>query len=271
MSRIVPPPLVKNQRRLLEALFEEGGLSTTLIRRYVVPHFSRSQAVNELSHLRDRGLVASAPLSADGREEHCWVLTYGGARALGRVVVYQEARYQAPSSTQLEHKALTLRLGVSLRTLNWAYLRPYPYNTAHPKPADTPQRLALVRAVAAHFARTPPGAGTPRLHPSQVPEGLNDWVAWPAGAPEQAVVIIVHPVGGTVHFWRGVKQRGGRRGRTRARTLVYGELARIVPVVGLFASRELARDYTPILQAAQIHPQTGDDLLAFLLRQGAPA
>jgi hypothetical protein len=265
MTSLTVPKLNRTQRHILQTLFDEGGLNTRLIERYVVPARSRREVGKELARLRDEGhLIQSVPLTAEENSEYCWVLTYDGARALNRVVVNTEARYRAPSLAQLEHKAVTLRLVGTLRNLNWEHVRPYPYNSTHPKPADTPQRLALVRAVEAHFARTAPGAGVPRLHPSQVPGGLNDWVAWPAEAPERALVVIVHPVGGTYHFWRTAKRRGGPRAVIPGRLQLYGTLAPILPVLGLFGGRALATAYRPLLQAGQVQAVAPEDLPALL-------
>ena len=142
-----------------------------------------------------------------------------GARALERVIVHQEARYRVPTLAQLAHKAVSVRLAAILRNLDWVSVRPAPYNSAHPKPVETPQRQALCQAVAFHFAHTAPGTAG-RLPPSQVPGGLNEWVAWPADQPERPIVVILHPMGGTAHFWRTPKRRAGEP--RPARTQVYG-------------------------------------------------
>src|SRR4051794_34952430 len=181
MTLLTIPSLTPTQRQILESLFQEGGLSTNLIAQYVVPGLVRNQVVNELTRLRELQLVSSAALGAGASEEYGWVVRYAGARALGHRVMHTDARYRPPGRAQLDQKAMTLRLQVTMENLNWEYVRPGVYNGRHPKPVETPQRAALVRAVAAHFAATVPSAGTVRLHPSQVPGGLNDWVAWPAG------------------------------------------------------------------------------------------
>src|SRR4051812_13783296 len=263
MPLLTLPKLTRNQRRILEVLYEEGGLTTHLIERYVVPHYSAKRTFNELNKLRTWELIRSAPIGAPGSDEFCWVLTYDGTRALERMVVHQDARYRLPSLAQLAHKTQTVRLAVLLRNLNWACVRPYPYNAVHPNPADTPQRLALVRAVAAHFARTPPGVPG-RLHPSQVPGGLNDWVAWPADQPERPLVLILHPVGGSYHFWRSAKRRGAGKERKVARLALYAEVGRVVPVLGVFASRTLATDYAPLLAGGQVRAVTLDELPGLL-------
>ena len=265
MNLLTTPKLNRTQRHILQTLFDEGGLNTRLIESYVVPALSRREVGRELQHLRDDlHLIRSQPLTADENSEYCWFLTYAGARALERLVINTEARYRAPSIAQLDHKAVTLRLVVTLRNLNWTYIRPYPYNSTHPKPDDTPQRQALYLAVAAHFGRTPATATAPRLHPSQVPGGVNDWVAWPLDRPDKAIVVVIHPVGGTYHFWRTAKRRGAARERIPGRIQLYADLAPILPVIGLFAGRTLVTDYRPILQAAQIRAYTPDDLPVFL-------
>ena len=267
MTLLSIPTVTNTQRRILQALFEEGGLSTALIAQYIVPGLSKNQTVNELSRLRSLRLIASQPIGAAGTEEHCWYLRYDGSRVLGRAVLHTEARYRAPTISQLDHKALTLRLIATFHSLNWEFVRPAIYNSVHHKPDATPQHQALYRAVDAHFQRTNP-ADTPfRLHPSQVPPGLNDWVAWPASQPQKAAVFIVHPVSGTRHFWqtRERKQKGqASQDRTPARTHLYADVAGILPVIGLFATRELVHDYAPILRPARIRAYTLDDLPVFL-------
>lgn len=270
MRHLTTPHLTGIQQRLLDTLFEEGGLNTKLIERYVLPTLSRRQVGKELAQLRAQHLVASQPLGAAEGSEYCWFITYAGARALNRAVVHTDARYRAPTTIQLAHKALTLRLGATLLNLNWQYIPPYPYNSSHPKPDDTPQRQALYRAVDTHFQRTPPGTTAPRLHPSQVPKGVNDWVAWPTDHPDKAIVLIVHPIGGTQHFWRAgnLKQRGRpAQEHTPARTRLYADLAQILPVIGIFANPALAADYQPLLESAHIRGLTLDELPAFLQNQ----
>jgi hypothetical protein len=119
MDPLTRPALTKNQRRILEALYEEGGLSTALIAQYIVPNYAKNRTVNALTRLRTLGLVRSQSLGVPGSEEHGWVLTYGGARALERVIVHQEARYRMPTLAQLAHKAVTVRLAATLRNLDW--------------------------------------------------------------------------------------------------------------------------------------------------------
>jgi hypothetical protein len=267
MTLLSIPAVTNTQRRILQALFDEGGLSTALIAQYILPGLSRNQAVNTLRRLRALGLIASRPIGAAGTEEHCWYLRYDGSRALGRAVLHTEARYRVPTISQLDHKALTLRLVATLHSLNWEFIRPAIYNSVHPKPDATPQQQALHRAVAAHFQRTTPADAVARLHPSHVPPGVNDWVAWPARQPEKTAVFIVHPVGGTRHFWqtRERMQKGrANQDRTPARTHLYADVAAILPVIGLFATRELVHDYAPILRPARIRAYTLDDLPVFL-------
>jgi hypothetical protein len=267
MSHATAPKLTAVQQHLLQTLFEEGGLNTHLIAQYVLPALSRRQVGKELVLLRDQGWVRSQALGTDEGSEYCWVITYAGAGALQRAVVHTDTRYRVPSTIQLAQKALRLRLAVTLQTLNWAYLAPQPYNSSHPKPVETPQRQALVAAVAAHFSRTLPGAGVARLHPSQVPAGVNDWVAWPAEQAHKAIVVILHPVAGTQHFWREgtLKQRGRpSRERAPARTRLYADLARILPVIGVFATAELAADYGPLLERAQLRAYMLDEMAVFL-------
>src|SRR5690349_11103919 len=116
MTLLSIPTLTPTQREILETLFHEGGLSTTLIAQYVVPHLGKNQAVNELTRLRAQHLIASQTIGAGGTEEHCWFLRYDGARALGHRVVHTDARYRLPSTVQLDHKAMTLRLTVTMQT-----------------------------------------------------------------------------------------------------------------------------------------------------------
>ena len=100
-----------------------------------------------------------------------------------------------------------------------------------------------------------------------MPAGLNDWVAWPVVRPQQTVVLIIHPIGGTRHFWTTYHQ--ARRKRSPARTAAarmqsYQPLAQILPVIGVFATWEQARDFTPLLDTAHFHACTIADLAPFL-------
>jgi hypothetical protein len=81
------------------------------------------------------------------------------------------------------------------------------------------------------------------------------------------VVLIIHPIGGTRHFWTTYDQ--ARRKRSPARTAAarmqsYQPLAQILPVIGVFATWEQARDFTPLLDTAHFHACTIADLAPFL-------
>lgn len=269
MTLPLVPGLNDLQSHFLRYLFEEGPLNTGLIHTHLAPAESRRQVGRTLEQLRTRGLVRSEPLGATAHSEFCWIITYAGTRALGHRVVHAEARYRVPADYRLTAKALVLTLRATLDMMSWSYLRPQVYNPGHPKPDDTPQRQALYQAVAAHFARTAADTGAPRLHPSQVPAGLNDWVAWPATAPERAVVLIPHPVGGTPHFWRYRARTSTRRPRVqeRGRAQVYADVGQILPVYGVFATPELLHDYQPILQGTAIRPVIPDTLLLLICPQ----
>jgi len=259
MSHHPVAPLTDPQTQLLRTFFAEGGLTTSLLHYWILPGLERRSLLRELARLRAWGLITGQAQGPTG--EYCWWLTYDGARALGHAVGHGEARYRAPSSEQLAQKAMVLQVLAVFHLLSWQYLRPAVYNPGHPKPADTPQRQALYRAVEAHFQRTAPEAAD-RLHPSHVPAGLNDWVAWSVAAPHRALVLILHPVGGTPHFWRTRAQRAGpRRVGAPGRTQLYAQVARIVPVIGLFPTRELVADYAPLLHPAGLHAWFQDDLL----------
>jgi hypothetical protein len=270
-SDCTPTP---SQQRLLRALYDEGGLSTALLAQYVAADLSKSRLHRALTQLQAGGLIRSQLV----QQERCWVLHYNGTRALGCTPVHGEARYRFPTISQLAAKALSLQLTMTLRGLGWTWVRPVHYNPSHPKPDATPQYQAVYRAVAYHFQQHMEGApdaaarAAPILHPSHVPAGQHDWVAWPVARPQQTVVLIIHPIGGTRHFWTTYDQ--ARRKRSPARTAAarmqsYQPLAQILPVIGVFATWEQARDFTPLLATAHFHACTIADLAPFLYHYAA--
>jgi hypothetical protein len=260
MTFLTTPSLTDSQTRLLRTFFAEGGLTTSLLNYWILPSLDRRSLLRELARLRDQGLITGQALGTTG--EFCWWLTYDGARALGHAVRHGEARYRAPNPTHLAQKPMVFQLLSIFQMMSWQYVRPAVYNPGHPKPDDTPQRLAIYRAVEAHFQRIPPGSDVPRLHPSHVPNGLNDWVAWPATAPPRAVVLILHPAGGTPHFWHTRARRAsGRPVGALGRTQIYADVAGIVPVIGVFPTRELVADYAPLLRPAGLHAWWQEELI----------
>lgn len=260
-----------NQRRILEALYEEGGLSTPLLAQYVLADLSPSQLNRELMQLQMLGLVRGQPV------QHClcWVLSYDGTRTLGHTPIHGEARYRFATISQLAARTLTLQLTMTLRSMGWAWVRPLSYNPGHPKPDDTPQYQAVYRAVEYHFRHAPADPddadtlSAPLLHPSHVPAGLNDWVAWPRNLPHKAVVLIVHPLGGTRKFWTTYDHARKKRNPAKAiasRVQSYQPIAQILPVIGVFATEDQVHDFTPLLEAAHFQAYTVQDLAAFLYK-----
>ncbi len=152
----------------------------------------------------------------------------------------------------------------------WTLLRPIPYSPSLPRPAETPQYQQLVKAVlayehheidrllAAGHSQASLQGRLDRANAGQVgavvPTGVNDYVAYRPGQPTLTVLIIPHPPYATRSFWTRKpepgRQQPAQRGRRDSRVDRYERLATILPVVAVFASEEIARQYEPLLTQA---------------------
>jgi hypothetical protein len=262
------------QIQILRGLYEYGGLTTSQIRHFIVPALSPSRAFRELNSLRTTKRVRSISLvPTEGRSELYWSLRPAGARMIGHTRIDRHCPSRIPNHIQIAHKTTILEIASILEDAGWWYIRPMRYNSRHPKPDQTPQRTAIQYAVQHHFDHQPPtlpGAGmtlAATLHPSQVPVGLNDWVAWNPNHPEQAIIIIPHPAGASRGFWGRPPRNGGAIDKSRlGRIQVYANLAPVVPVLAIFPTQAIAAQYKSLLERAHFHVGAPSDLLKFLAR-----
>lgn len=262
--------LTEPQQHILRALLDEGGLSTSQLMLYVLPDLPNWRIYRELHRLREAGLVRGTrfyPLETH-KHEVCWTLCAAGAQALAQPYPHRHQPYRLPTPGQLAHRSMGLEVGAALHDLGWTTLRPTAYNPRCPKPPLTPQSAIVRRAVQQHFAATAgagDGATRPpvRLHPDQVPAGLNDWVAWPPDTPERPIVLVLHPPGASRSFWfrsAEKRHRPGTAGPTAGRKHLYQTLTAILPVLALLPSAALVGDYGPALRKAGFWVGTGTDL-----------
>lgn len=262
------------QIQILRGLYEYGGLTTSQIQHFIVPALSASRAYRELSGLRTAKRVRSTPLvPTEGRSELYWSLRPAGARVIGHARIDRHCPYRIPNHIQIAHKTTILEIASILEDAGWQYVRPVRYNNRHPKPNQTPQRTVIQYAVQYHFdhtALTLPGVSTTMttaLHPSQVPVGLNDWVAWNPNHPEQAIIIIPHPAGATHSFWGRPLHNPGAIDKSRlGRIPLYVNLAPILPVLAIFPAHTIAAQYRVLLERAHFHVGVPGDILKFLAR-----
>jgi hypothetical protein len=273
--------LTEPQEHILQALLTEGGLSTAQLMLYVLPDLPNWRIYRELHRLRAAGLVRGTrfyPLEGH-KHEVCWTLCAAGARALAQPYPHRHQPYRLPTPAQLAYKSMTLEINAALHDLGWTVLRPTFYNRHRPKPLLTPQSEVVRRAVQHHFAATavpPIEALVPpvRLHPEQVPAGLNDWVAWSPTAPEQPVVLVLHPPGASRGFWLRPPdrhRRSGNGGSTAGRAHLYKTIAAILPVFAILPNGALVAEIGPWLRPAGCWVGTGADLLPRLASLGPGA
>lgn len=266
MSRFVPQPLKEPAIRVLTSLFEHGGLTTSLLRQYIIPDVAVPNAV--LTRLYTLGLV-SRMLGYNGvTRESCWFLRVDGARQLNKVPQRGHAIYKLPTPLQLLQKESVLHLVQYFRSMDWCYLQPQLYNSAKPKPAETPQYQALYRVIEQQFNSKAATPTRPCLHPSHIPPGLNDWVAWPQQHPNRPIILILHPPGGTPEFWNRPVQRfkaPTTLGTSKARIQLYADLIDRIPVLALFHDSAPLEFHRSLLEANGIHCYTAETLTDFFI------
>jgi hypothetical protein len=285
----VRPTLSPKRMAILRLLAEWRQLTTRQIWQELHPEKSRSYTKRALVDLRRAGFIQGR--SCDPRRgptsEYYWFLRAPGAYALA--VPYDTHFRRRATRDTLAFRGLQLDLMRQARAAGWAVIPAARYSRAHPRPETTPQTQHLVAAVLAHERRALAAAlaeGTPpqllehrqallRIGSTgaMVPPAVNDYVVYRPAAPDEAAVLIPHPPYAGPSFWthntRSRQHRADPAGRRDSRLARYRRLARILPVIAVFPTREVAAQYSPILTAAGFDWVLAADVGARLTQLGA--
>jgi hypothetical protein len=285
----VRPTLSPKRMAILRLLAEWRQLTTSQIGQELHPERPRSYTKRALGDLRRTGFIQgrSCDPHRGSTSEYYWFLRAPGAYALA--VPYDTHFRRHPSHDTLAFRGLQLDLMRQAYAAGWAVIPAARYSRAHPRPATTPQTQHLIAVVLAHECRALAAAlaqGTPPqlLEHRQallrigstgaiVPPAVNDYVVYRPAAPDEAVVLIPHPPYAGPSFWthktRGQQHLGEPVGHRDSRLDRYRRLARILPVLAVFPTREVAAQYIPILTAAGFDWVLAVDVGARLSQLGA--
>jgi hypothetical protein len=280
-----PVGVTANQAAVLTLLAQWHQLTTSQIWRYVHADCT-VRATRKLLHtLEGRGLIRGQDLPGrSGRPtEHYWTLLERGAHAIHSP--YDKHCRRRPTLVTLAYRGLQLDLMNQVAVLGWMLISPNRYRPTVPRPDETPQYQHLKQVVLAHegaqLARLlAQGYGSDALQDrltrytgghigATVPSDINDYVAYDPDQPRQTVVLIPHPPAATPTFWtrRPLPAAGttGQRGRQDARLERYAALAKVLPVVGVFATTAALHSYQTLLGQAGLHATTINNLSDTLL------
>ena len=226
-----------------------------------MPNKSRSNTLNHLNRLREKGLLRSAALNPElgNSSELYWQLTRAGAAAFGLKFGSQYAR--RPTPDMLEFKGWQLELGREVANAGWELIRPEVYSPGKPRPSRTRQYQQLVITLdfleqrAIEEARIGGYLSRQRLldyedgdHRRLAPKTANDYLAYTDSA---AIVFILFPPGAGEKFWQGRQE-------------LYRKLVRKITVAGVFAEEERAQAWNNRLTEAGMKALTLGEIAAVL-------
>lgn len=276
MRRGVTP----REASVLHLLAEMKHLTTSQVRRHLhgdKPDWYTGQLLNSLQRLGYiRGMRLYPELGT--ASEYYWTIRRAGAAAIGSP--YDGRYLRRPARRTIEYRGLLLEMSRQVAAAGWSLIKPVPNCSREPLQGDAPQRRLLVEAVLYIESMTIQNLvaqGYPiarlqdrieRLKMEQigavVPRAVNDYVAYVPGRLGYTAVLIPHPPWAGRAFWTrrpGQRQNSkGRQDRPRARVDRYVRLSRVLPVLGLFASREAAEQYDSILSTAGLKWTLIEDL-----------
>jgi hypothetical protein len=287
-----PPTATPNQVAVLQLLAKMKQLTTTQIWQHLHADKARTYTRHLLARLEAHSFITSADLYPEqgSASEHYWRLRPQGCAVLHLPF---DSRYtRRPSREVIAHREAQLTLEQQVSAAGWELLEPVVYNTAHPRPAETPQARLLIAAVLAAERETLTALLAQGIPPEQlqhrialwqgghvgavVPPFVNDYIAYPADQLQHTTVFILHPWQAGPGFWTR-RARPGEVGKhsldrnaRQPRVERYRRLALVLPVVALFTSREAASYYARFLQPARLRCAAVADLAAEWERLTAP-
>jgi len=283
------PPVSPSERAILALLAAWKALRTGQIWQTLDPTHNRIYTNRRLIALAQTDLIQGTPLPQikHGTPEYYWMLRPQGAAILQ--LPYDKQYRRRPTGTVLDYRGVLLTMLAACRNAGWDVLAPQPAGPDHPAVEYPPQYEQLRQAVLLYEydqIRAMQERGDPRdyiqtryalyqagLVGGVVPTFINDYVAYHPAGPQYSVVLIPHPPGAGPYFWtRHLKPRRRRSTYSPSRAERYRRLALIVPVIAVFPTAEVVREYGPILRGSGIHPLAVDRLAGVLttLHAGQP-
>jgi hypothetical protein len=283
-------PLSVPKQAVLALLADWRQLTTSQIWQALYPAKTRDYMKHLLHTLAQQRLIGGAALQPEqgAVAEYYWWLRPQGAALAG--VRYGKQFRRRPTVTTIRYRGLHLALIAAVAEAGWTLLRPVRYNRTQPRPAETAHGQQLVTAVLAQegqtltdlFAR---GYDRARLQEriaryqagqvgALVPPGVNEYVAYLPDQPQRTLVLIPHPPAATRSFWtrhRAASARPALAGSPRdSRLARFARLARVLPIIGVFDTEELAAQYAPLLEGGGFRCVLSTELAAPLRHLAPP-
>jgi hypothetical protein len=239
-EHIKPNPklhLTPDSIEILKGLGEHKFLTTRQVWQEILPNKSLRQVQRDLKHLVEVGLVSFFPVNpAQGTSSaYYWQLK---ARGVGVVQAKTRTKnLRRPTPEQLHFKGLKLELIREVSYAGWDLVEPVHYNSAFPRPKQTPQYGVLRRAIdilekeKLEKMRLKGQGDTlyrqkieQGMHLWGVPSQANDYVVYQSGS-SLAVILILCPPNAGVKFWQ-------------RRVSLYLPILKNIPVYVVFEKRE---------------------------------
>ena len=259
-------------------------LSRKQIRDHLYASKSEWYTWRRLNSLRKRGYVHARPLGPErGAASECyWVLTRRGARELG--IQFTGTYRRRPTRYAIEHRGLLLEITRQVAEAGWELITPAPTQLG----SESLQREQVVKAVLKREGMAienlllqgyPANRLTERIERwnaghvgAVVPRKVNEYVAYVPGHPEQTALLIPHPLIAGRGFWTrspGMRPRSrGRYPKIGSRLNRYSRLAQILPVLAVFTSEEIGRQYADLLASHGIGWTLANEIGERLLANG---
>jgi hypothetical protein len=234
--------LTDRRHQILQLLAQYRFLTTNQIHSLLQPERPVKKTWKELDRLRKLGMIKSVSYESEKGiyGELCWLLLLRGAKVID-FRGFGRNNLRKPSPEKVVYRTLELILEWQVQHAgsnsfaNWSLEKPQNLRTSNSQ-QHTSQYYRLIEAInwkiyrqTGHKPENPEGFQT-----LCVPTKANDFVAFSASDNRLAVVLILPPVHASEKFWL-------------SRIEQYQELAKELPVFGVFEDDKEALIYKPLL------------------------
>lgn len=234
--------ITSRRYQILQLLAQYRFLSTNQIHSLLQPERPVKKTWKELDRLRSLGMIKSVSYEPEKGiyGELCWLLLLSGAKVIN-FRGFGRNNLRKPSPQRIAYRNLELILEWQVQhvgtkfSAKWGLEKPQNLNTRNSH-QHTNQYYRLIEAVNRNFFHQTEKAPDNRegFQTLCIPAKANDFVAYTTPDNRLAVVLILPPVRSSQRFWL-------------SRIDQYEELAKELPVFGVFEDDKLALIYKPLL------------------------
>jgi hypothetical protein len=242
------------RRQILQLLAQYRFLTTLQLHSLLQPDREIKRTWEELDRLRKLGMIKGVSIEPEKGiyGQYCWLLLLRGARA----IEFKEygnyyRRKPGPQSIFLRTMELILEKQVQNAgvnsVLNWKLEKPRSLKNQNQKTQHHKSIQFQILATAINWKEQVQTGQKPvdaaGFQTLCIPPNANDYVAYTVPEGHLAVVLVLPPQRVSEKFWR-------------SRIEKYQELAKELPVVGVFEDEKQALAYKPMLNPYQLRLTT---------------